>query len=187
MEKLKIMFPEPMESKYIFHAKDSWNRICQDRDKDINHVDAFYIIRTLTANMKIESHYLQMNYYHEFFGHGGFVEHSQIGQRMQDYENELDCIESGSKQIKRGTKQYDNYTVLLNEYDNYCCKTFNIFEGYAYWLEHYITKENGLSEMSDIKKRFLEPNILELIVRFDKFVKDENVDKLIDVLFNARG
>ena len=68
----------PKISKYKIHHSDSWIGFLRDTGA---HPDSHgvYIPRSLSAHLKGYSEFLQVNLFHEFFGHGLFCEHAIRG------------------------------------------------------------------------------------------------------------
>ena len=143
----------PESSSLIIHSSDSWLRFIKHRKSNKN-LDGTYLPRTLTAHLKEDTPYFEINKFHEYYGHGGFCEHSQIGDRIVQYELELKEIEkqiigsdkfqdNSSFKLSKNHQQFNQYVTLRKEFDNYFNQHHNYYEGYAYWLEKYFSLESG--------------------------------------------
>ena len=183
----------PQISSYKTYSDDEWFSFCSLRDLNPDVLEGTYLPRTLSAHLKQETPFLQLNFLHEYFGHGTFCEHSQIGRRIVDYEHELAEIERQilgveelpqnlSFKIDRTNPFFETYAELRGEFDAYFRKHHNYYEGFAYWLEHYPAKQCGLQGILEEKRQLIKHDYLNLVAAFDEFAGENGELALLEKL-----
>ena len=65
------------------YSSENWQKFCQVNNFDVNS-SGIYIPASYSAYVRTDSLFLTSNIFHELYGHGLFVEHSQIGKRLTE-------------------------------------------------------------------------------------------------------
>ncbi|MBU0459866.1 MAG: hypothetical protein KJ597_02215 [Nanoarchaeota archaeon] len=173
------------------HNPNSWVNFLNSRNSDQN-LEGTYLPRTLTAHLKEETPFLEINRFHEYDGHGSFCEFSRLGKKIVKYERELGEIEKqilGTNQLTgnhhfqltRDNPFFEQYDLLRKEFDEFLKNHHNYYEGFAYWLEKYLSLESGLTELYQQREKvIITPFYLELVASFEQFVRENSIDALLD-------
>ncbi len=115
-----------------------------------------YVPASYSAYVRVDSPVLVSNVFHEYFGHGLFCEHSQIGKRL------VDIIQNNGDE-----KPFLFDEVNPREQSLGLCKT-NIanYEGFAVWLEVLLCEETDNSKVWQLKKDRLPDGFVSLFEFF---------------------
>ena len=185
---------QPITSTYTLHPQREWDDFCRSRNSNPTTLEGTYLPRTLSAHLKEQTPFLQLNVFHEYVGHGGFCEHSGIGRRIVRYEQELAEIEKQILEVDElpdglhfrldaSNPFFDGYARLRDEYANFFRTHHNYYEGFSYWLEHHLAKLYGFSEVSEEKRRkIIHQHHLQLSAAFDEFISKNSIQALLEKL-----
>ncbi len=146
---------EIKKSKLKIYSEENWKEFCRVNNFVVGN-EGLYVPLSYSAYVNVSSDVLVSNVFHEFFGHGLFCEHSQIGKNL------VDIIKN------RGNEKsflYDE--VNTKEQPLGFCKT-NIgnYEGFALWLEDLLCKETSNKKIWDLKKSRLPDDYVSLLEYF---------------------
>lgn len=120
-----------------------------------------YVPASYSAYVRTDSPILVSNVFHELYGHGLFVEHSQIGKQLSKIiQNSGD--EKGFM-FDEVNPQEQPFGLARHNIHNY--------EGFAVWLEALLCKETGNSQVWNAKQDGLRENYAQL---FEFFCDAEN-------------
>jgi len=109
----------------------SWQKFC--RQLELNDAEGAYLLCDYSAHLLAETKYFHQNLYHEYFGHGLFVEHSLIGKKLKNLETRA-IIE---------TESFDSdKDYACQELSGYFNNYQEFFEGFALWIEYYLSRFN---------------------------------------------
>ena len=70
------------QSKLKSYSLENWQEFCQTNDFDLNS-SGIYVPASYSAYVRTDSPFLISNIFHELYGHGLFIEHSQIGKKLK--------------------------------------------------------------------------------------------------------
>ena len=181
----------PQQSKIQLHTPNSWVSFLHSRNS-LHNLEGTYLPRTLTAHLKEETLFLEINRFHEYNGHGSFCEFSRIGRKIVQYEQKLaelekqilgvdELPENHHFQLTPDNPFFGHYSQLRKELNIFFQKHHNYYEGFAYWLEKYLSLESGFGLLYQQRERsIIVPFYLELVASFEQFVKDNSIDALLD-------
>ncbi len=180
----------PQQSKIQLHNPNSWFNFLNSRNSS-SDLEGTYLPRTLTAHLKEETNFLEINKFHEYNGHGSFCEYSTIGKRITQYEGELAEIEKQILEVDELPENFyfkltpeniffKQYGLLRKELDEFFRKHHNYYEGFAYWLEKYLSLDSGLGGLYSQRERTIMPFYLELTASFEQFVKNNSIASLLE-------
>ena len=145
------------QSQLKIYSPENWREFCKVNGFNVNS-GGLYITTSYSAYVRVDSPVLVANVFHEFFGHGLFVEHSQIGKRLVEI-------------IKQGKAERSFLFEEVNPLEQPfgLCKT-NIcnYEGFAVWLEALLCEETGNSKIWKLKKDRLPDNFVSLFEFFQE-------------------
>ena len=153
-----------------------------------------YLPRKLLAQLRGNSPFLQLNFFHEYFGHGSFCEYSNTGKKIVQYEQELSEIEIeilGVNELPsdlvfkldKNNPKFEGYKKLRLELYNFATIHHNYYEGFAYWLEQELSLEQNLGELYMEKKNIIDPQYIYLVQGLNSFVKQNNKQDLLEKIF----
>lgn len=179
------------QSKLKPYSLDNWQEFCQVNDFDLNS-SGIYVPASYSAYVRTDSPFLTSNIFHELYGHGLFVEHSQIGKQLTE------IIQNHGDE-----KSFMFDEINPQEQPLGLCKT-NIgnYEGFAVWLEALLCKETNNSKVWNAKKDGLREDYAQLFEFFEDaesklsrfglisqmgFPKHYDDDKVLDVVKRLYG
>ncbi|TKJ17676.1 hypothetical protein CEE44_04050 [Candidatus Woesearchaeota archaeon B3_Woes] len=137
------------------YSPENWQHFCQVNGFDVNSV-GLYVPASYSAYVRTDSPVLISNVFHEFFGHGLFCEHSQIGKQL------VDIIQSNGDE---GSFLFDE--VNSQEQSLGLCKTnIDNYEGFAVWLEALLCEETDNVRIWQLKKDGLPEDYVSLFEFF---------------------
>ena len=144
------------QSKLKSYSPENWQEFCQVNDFNMNS-SGIYVPVSYSAYVRIDSPFLTSNIFHELYGHGLFVEHSQIGKKLTE------IIQNNG----------DEKSFMFNEI-NPRDQTFGIakqnignYEGFAVWLEALLCEETNNSKVWNAKKDGLRDDYAYLFEFFE--------------------
>lgn len=142
-------------SQLKLYSFENWQKFCQVNGFDVNS-EGLYVPASYSAYVRKDSPVLTSNIFHEFFGHGLFIEHSQIGKKL------IEIIQSNGDE-----KSFLYDEVNPQEQPLGLCKT-NIgnYEGFAVWLEALLCKETDNSKVWQLKRDMLPDDFASLFEYF---------------------
>ena len=190
-DEIKEMGISPEESTFRLYSNDNWVDFCALRQSNHCTLEGTYLPRTLSAHLKQETTFLQLNLFHEYIGHGSFCEHSRIGKRIVRYEQNLAEIEKqilGISElpenvhftVDQSNPHFNDYIKLRKEFDEFFRQHHNYYEGFAYWLEHHLAGSYGLRCVSDEKREGVDQHYIELSNVFEDFVSKNSIGALLE-------
>ncbi len=137
------------------YSSENWQEFCQVNGFNVNS-EGLYVPVSSSAYVKTDSPVLISNVFHEYYGHGLFCEHSQIGKRL------VNIIQNGEdeKSFLFGeiNPQEQRFGLVKHNIHNY--------EGFAVWLEALLCEETDNSKVWQLKKERLPDDSVSL---FDYF------------------
>lgn len=139
--------------------------------------EGFFLPRFLSSYLNVDSNFLPINLFHEFFGHGLFCEHSLIGKKIVSLEQELKIMEapfnkknSSVISIPSNSSVSEKYISKRNELKNFFHSQNNNYEGFAMWLEHKLSNEFGFKDKFHMKlDSVVDSCYVNLFEQFQKF------------------
>lgn len=138
------------------YSSENWQEFCQIDGFDVNS-EGLYVPASYSAYVRTDSPVLISNVFHEFFGHGLFVEHSQIGKRLVDIIH--DSKDENSFLYDEVNSQEQPFGLARHNIHNY--------EGFAVWLEAMLCKETDNSKVWQLKRDRLPDNFVSLFEYFE--------------------
>ncbi|NMB66471.1 nucleotidyltransferase domain-containing protein [Candidatus Woesearchaeota archaeon] len=143
------------QSKLKPYSPENWQEFCQTNNFDINS-SGIYVPASYSAYVRTDSLFLTSNIFHEFYGHGLFVEHSQIGKRLTEIiQNNGD---EKSFMFDEISPQEQTFGIAKHNIHNY--------EGFAVWLEALLCNETGNSKVWQLKRDRLPDDFVSLFEYF---------------------
>ena len=179
------------ESKLKPYSPENWQNFCQTNNFDINS-SGIYVPASYSAYIRVDSPFLVSNIFHELYGHGLFVEHSQIGKQLTEIiQNNGD---EKSFMFDEINSQDQTFGIAKQNIHNY--------EGFAVWLEALLCKETNNSKVWNAKKDGFRKDYAQLFEFFEDaekklsrfglisqmgFPKHYDDDKVLDVVKKIYG
>lgn len=179
------------QSKLKPYSPENWKDFCQTNDFDIDS-SGIYIPASFSAYVRTDSPFITSNIFHELYGHGLFVEHSQIGKKLTELiQNNADEKNFMFNQINPAEQ-----TFGISKYN------IHNYEGFAVWLESILCRETGNSKIWNTKKDGLRKDYAQLFEFFEDaenklsrfglisqmgFPKHYDDDKVLDVVKKLYG
>lgn len=145
--KQKLGF-HPEKSSYRLYDEDTWSEFCISRPQR-QGANGVYLPRTLTAHILYLEPMFPGNFFHEYFGHGSYCEHTENGQKIVGFEQKLAEIEKeilGVDElpedqrftITRGYPLFGDYVRLQEEFEEFSKTIYQEYEGFAREVEAYL-------------------------------------------------
>jgi predicted nucleotidyltransferase len=174
------------------YSPEKWQEFCKINGFDIN-AEGLYVPASYSAYVRSDSPVLVSNIFHEFFGHGLFVEHSQIGKKLTEIIK--DCGDEKSFMFDEIDPQEQPLSLAKHNIQNY--------EGFAVWLEALLCKETDNSKVWQLKRDRLPDDFVSLFeffqgaeqrfsrfgfmsqLGFPKFYDDDKVLDVVRRLYNS--
>ncbi len=143
------------QSKLKLYSPENWHEFCKVNNFDANS-EGLYVPASYSAYVRTDSPVLVSNVFHEYFGHGLFVEHSKLGKKLED------IIREGGNE-----KSYLFDKINSSEQQFGIC-SWNIgnYEGFAVWLEALLCEETNNREIWNLKKERSPKEIVNLFEFF---------------------
>ncbi len=181
---------KPEKSKYELYSDEDWVSFLK---KTNSHLDSHgvYFPRNLSAHLKEDSEYLPVNLLHEYFGHGLYCEHSLIGKNIVSLDRRLEYMERkilGVKnlpehqhiQVSVPTEIAEEYNRRKNSFLSYLRFFEQEYEGFGYWLEHFLSKATKQESLFEKKmEELVHPDYKKLFEQFLSFSEDKGAFALI--------
>ncbi len=137
------------------YSPKKWQKFCKVNDFDVNS-EGLYVPASYSAYVRTNSPFLTPNIFHELYGHGLFVEHSQIGKKLTEIiQNNGD---EKSFMFDEINPQEQLFGIAKHNIHNY--------EGFAVWLEALLCEETENSKIWQLKKDRLPDDFLSLFEYF---------------------
>ena len=137
------------KSRLKLYPDEKWRKFCE-----VNNFDPFcegiYNPMDFMAYAKMDSPFLISNIFHEYFGHGLYVEHSQLGKQLLQLEAKLFAEErvASLKTINDLLKfriENESYRDLIEFREQNMAQ----YEGFALWFEWYLSNCTGNNNLFD--------------------------------------
>jgi len=123
------------------YSPENWQQFCQTNSFD-QSAGGLYVPQSLSAYVNTGSAFLIPNAFHEYFGHGLFCEHSQLGQKLVEIvQNDGD----GNKYL------HDEIDPLIQPL-GLCRQNIGNYEGFAVWMEALLSKKLGEKRIWETKE-----------------------------------
>lgn len=180
------------KSKLKPYSRESWQEFCQVNGFDVNS-EGLYVPASYSAYVQTDSPCLISNIFHELYGHGLFVEHSQIGKKITDIiQNKGD---EKSFMLDEINSQTQMFGIAKQNIHNY--------EGFSVWLEALLCEETDNSKVWQLKRKRLPDDFVSLFeyfqdaeqkftrfglmsqLGFPKFYDDDNVLEVVKRLYGS--
>lgn len=124
------------QSKLKPYSPENWQEFCQINDFELNS-SGIYVPVSYSAYVRTDSPFLTSNIFHELYGHGLFVEHSQNGKRLTKIINTYG--DEKGFMFDEINPQEQTFGIAKHNIQNY--------EGFAVWLEALLCQETGNSKV----------------------------------------
>lgn len=169
---------KPERSNYTVHS--DWNGFVNGTG---SHPDSHgvYLPRDLSAHLKESSEFLAVNLLHEYFGHGLFCEHAISGQRIVSLEKALEKTEKEMLnvselpahqkfQVDETNPFFEKYKSQREELQQFFSQNVHNYEGFAMWLEHFLSKATNKEVLFEQKMdELVHPDYKKLFEKFFSF------------------
>ena len=163
----------PKRTKIEMLNQESWNCFC--KKYNLNHnSEGIFLTRNLTAYLLENSENLELNLFHEYFGHGLFCEYSKQGKFMEQLEKKTKKEEKihfkGKSFSLEDLAQFRKQNPLSEILQKNNEKNVATYELFAIWTEKYLSEKLNINQF---KKKYSElpKNInggLNQLVEFQK-------------------
>jgi hypothetical protein len=140
-----------------------------------------YLPRKLSAHLNKSSKFLPVNLLHEYFGHGLFCEHAILGQRIVSLEQSLAVTENEmfntkefptqkNNQVDETNPFFEKYKTQREELQQIVSQNIHNYEGFAMWLEHFLSKTTKTESLFEQKMdELVHPEYEALFEQFYSF------------------
>lgn len=150
------------------YSAQEWRSFCEERK--LKQAEGAYTIRNLTAHVLEDTEFAIPNYFHEYFGHGLFIEHSIEGKKLYNLEQKLMKEEKGLKsesEIIEFRKSSRTYEELQKQHN----ANLMLYEGFAMWIECLLSNMTGNLSIFEKKMSAMPKGQQELCMQFASYSK----------------
>ena len=150
---------KPERSKYTIHL--DWSGFVKSTGAHAQS-EGVYFPRILSAHLKESSEFLKVNLLHEFYGHGLFCEHAITGKQIVSLEQALaeterkmlnisDLPAMKKFQVDETNSLFREYAKSRKDLECFFAKNVHLYEGFAIWLEHFLSKATNQQHIFEKK------------------------------------
>lgn len=164
----------PEKSRINLYKMPDWQQFSSEKGLPIGTVGVYYP-RDLSAHLL----YLPecprlgtLTLFHEYFGHGLWTEHTPSGQEKTRLEQKLLNEERSAHVTKRNLRSFRESSKTYKELLRLHTATRPYNEGFALWMEHYLSSVTGDQEMFLRKLEMLPNEMKGLCARFVDYQSD---------------
>lgn len=155
------------------HSEEEWGQF--SRGNGFN-AEGAYLVRSKEAHVNADSELSAIDTFHEYFGHGLYVENSAIGKKLYSLESRLmnEEKEAGisSRQELEAFRGKSNTCREIRDFQE---KTIASYEGFAMWMEWYLSMLTGNMGLYGKKEACRSEGARRLTNEFIEFSK-QNTD-----------
>ncbi|MBN2368486.1 hypothetical protein JXC34_05700 [Candidatus Woesearchaeota archaeon] len=152
---------KPEKTQYFVYQSNQWTDFIKRTNSHPQALD-IYLPRTLSAHIYQDSVFLPVTFLHVYFGHGLFCEHSLIGRNIVSLDQHLAELEKemlGAEElpepqhfkIKVPNEIANEHKKRKNAFLSYFSSFHSVYEGFGYWLEHFLSKRFNLESLFEKK------------------------------------
>jgi len=135
------------KSSLTIYDTENWEFFCKKNDFKI--AEGIYIPRNLSAHV-LKSKYFLQNIFHEFFGHGLFIEHTDEGKQIHSLEQKLMQEESYLKTKEEIINFRESNENLKNLKEMYS-ENLQRYESFAINIEYQLSKITNTEKLFEEK------------------------------------
>ena len=183
---------KPQRSTFRVYSTPDWTQFCMNHEMDARR-DGAYFPRSLSAHLHASTPFIQLYFFHEFYGHGSFCEYSTIGKKIVAYEHELAEIEKavlGVTELPENTRfrvtsdypLFVDYRRLREELQTYFAAHHDAYEGFALWFEKQLAFGNGFEELHEQRMELVDSPHRAILTDLENLVKRNGVAALLEML-----
>ena len=182
-----ILNIKPEKTNLQILDKKEWNDFCSKYNFDRTK-EGILLPRNLTAYLLEDSDYLDLNLFHEYFGHGLYCEYSKIGKsvvelerRLMKEEEEFFRKDFSFEELKEFRRNNETFKLLQQATE----KNLGLYEIFAIWTEHYLSEIQGIGYKFDEKYKEMPLDIkmqLEKILEFQQDYRDTYLFKKLEII-----
>jgi len=142
------------KSQLKLYSEKQWSEFCEI-NKFNKYSEGLYAPQSYSAYVNASSPALISNIFHEYFGHGLFCEHSQIGKDLTQIIENL-----GNE------KEFLFNQVPNTQYFGFANQNIANYEGFALWLESFLCNKTDNNKIWKQKKETLPQNYNSIFETF---------------------
>lgn len=162
----------PVYSSIALYDRQGWQNFCSRMELNAAQEGA-YIPRDCSAHLLQDSEFILQNLFHEYFGHGLYTEHSLAGRQIQSIEQKLRDDESeegiNSPEQLFDFRQNSRLCTALAEIGR---QILPQYEGFAIWMEWYLSAATGNMDGFERKFKRLSPEEQAICKRFMDYSRE---------------
>ncbi|MBU2638470.1 MAG: hypothetical protein KJ955_05840 [Nanoarchaeota archaeon] len=154
------------KSTLLQHSEEGWENFAREQCPG---ADGVYLVRDMSANVKADS---PIDVFHEYFGHGLYIEHSLPGKELYSLERRLlKEEEEAGIQTRDELDAFHGQSSTCRQIEELEKRNIASYEGVALWMEWYLSMLTD--NMQSYEKRFnaMHENKQRLCSDFIEFSK----------------
>jgi len=171
---------KPEKSIYQVNRDNEWFEFVKKIGSRTD-IHGVYLPRSLSAHLKESSDFLPVNLLHEYFGHGLFCEHAITGRRIVSLEHSLAETEKemlnlaelpdlSHFQVNETNPRFQEYKKQREELQQFFSQNVHDYEGFAMWLEHFLSKATNNESLFEQKMdELVHSDYRDLFEQFQSF------------------
>ncbi|MFH1065670.1 MAG: hypothetical protein V1734_04165 [Nanoarchaeota archaeon] len=160
------------ESFLCRHSDDEWKAFSE---KYGFNADGAYFVRDKSAHVNSDSDFALIDVFHEYFGHGFYVEHSMFGKELYSLERKLLNEEQESGIKPEGLSAFRESNETCRQIADLQKRMIAPYEGFAMWMEWHLAMLAGKTGLYEKKAACRNDNANMLASSFISFSK-QNTD-----------
>ena len=165
----------PRRTKLEILDRSNWAHFCDKFDLE-KGAEGVFMPRNLTSYILSDSEHASLNLFHEYFGHGLFVEYAKRGRQLEKLEKRLLDEElrkfKGSVVSSESLAEFRETNPAFNLIKKNSQKNTYAYELFAIWTEHYLSRLFGI-EGFDKKYNNLPEEIGDGLEEMFKFQRNK--------------
>jgi len=122
---------ELKDSKLLIYSREDWLELIKEHNIDKNR-EGIYVPEEYSAIVYEKSKFLIPEIFHNFFGHGLFIENSRIGKKILEISKKAKIEDV----IYREKDENEKNIGIASSY-------YNDYEGFALWIEEMLCSKTG--------------------------------------------
>lgn len=152
------------------YSKEEWVRFCNARN--LVNAEGIYIPRNHSAHILLETEFMEQNFFHEYYGHGLYIEHSANGKELHSLEKKLMEEEIANIKDMAELESFRENNTTYNELKEFCKENLSMYEGFAMWMEYYLSGLTGSLDRFEKKFMLMDDGRRLLCQRFIDYSMD---------------
>lgn len=156
------------ESSLCRHTAEEWKVFSE---KYGFNTEGAYFVRDKSAHVNSDSAFSSTDTFHEYFGHGLYIEHSLAGKELYSLERKLVKEEQDAGIKAEGLSDFRENNETCKKIQELEKRMLIPYEGFAMWMEWYLSMLTGGTEQYELKSALMRESAKQISSDFIEFSK----------------